>query len=196
MKKAIVVAIFVALAGSVYGQSIVDLARQEKARREALGGNRARVVTNADLAFVRKTPAVIVVTPETASEWNAEGIAGTESASGVDQGTGEASGEAAMAPTVDKDGRVLTGNSNASEQPVSTREIEARLRAANEIIDLLNTKINALMQESNNPNSMTSKDGLQRQIDETNRKLIRMQEEAARLKDQIEAGKQSPPDKR
>ena len=43
---------------------------------------------------------------------------------------------------------------------------------------------------------MTPKDVIQRQIDETNRKLIRVQDEAARLKDQIEAGKKTPPDKR
>lgn len=196
MKKILVVTIFAAFMGSLYGQSVSQLARQEKARRDALKGNRAKVVTNADLAAVRKTPAVVVVNPDQAEEANPSGIAGQD-ASGVASGsTGDTSGAVVMVPTVAKNGPALMGNSDASGQPASTSEAEARLKAANELIDLLSTKMNALMQEANNLDTMTSKDGIQRQIDETNRKLIRVQEEAARLKDQVDAAKKSAPDKR
>jgi len=196
MKKILVVTIFAALVGSLCGQSVSELARQEKARREALRGNRAKVVTNADLAAVRKTPAVIVVNRDQAEEANPSGIAGQDATGVASGGAGDASGAVVMVPSVAKNGPALMGNSDASEQPASTREAEARLKAANELIDLLSTKMNALMQEANNLDSMTSKDGIQRQLDETNRKLIRVQEEAARLKDQIDAGKKPPQDKR
>lgn len=196
MKKILVVTIFVALVGSLYGQSINDLARQEKARRAALKGNRAKVVTNVDLAAVRKTPAVIVVNPDSAEESNPAGITGQDSSGLASGGAGDTSGAVVMMPTVAKNGPVLMGNNDSSDLPASAGDAEARLKAANELIDLLSTKMNALMQEANNLNSMTPKDVLQRQIDETNRKLIRVQEEATRLKDQIEAGKKTAPDKR
>lgn len=196
MKKILVVTIFVALVGSLYGQSVNELARREKARREALKGNRAKVVTNVDLAAVRKTPAVIVVNPDSAEESNASGIAGQDASGLTSGGVGDTSGPVVMVPTVAKNGPVLMGNNDSADAPASTGDAEARLKATNELIDLLSIKMNALMQESNNLNSMTPKDVIQRQIDETNRKLIRVQEEAARLKDQIEAGKKTPPDKR
>jgi hypothetical protein len=196
MKKILVVTIFVALVGSLYGQSVNELARREKARREALKGNRAKVITNVDLAAVRKTPAVIVVNPESAEESNASGIAGQESSGLTSGGAGDASGPVVMVPTVIKNGPVLMGNNDSSDLPASAGDAESRLKAANELIDLLSTKMNALMQESNNLNTMTPKDVIQRQIDDTNRKLIRVQEEATRLKDQIEAGKKTAQDKR
>jgi hypothetical protein len=196
MKKILVFIIFAALVGSLYGQSVNELARREKARREALKGNRAKVVSNVDLAAVRKTPAVIVVNPDSAEEANASGIGGQDSSGLTSGGAGETSGAVVMVPTVAKNGPVLIGNSDSADQPASTGDAEARLKATNELIDLLSTKMNALMQESNNLNSMTPKDVIQRQIDDTNRKLIRVQEEAARLKDQIEAGKKTAQDKR
>lgn len=196
MKRILVVTIFVALVGSLYGQSVSDLARREKARREALKGNRAKVVTNVDLAAVRKTPAVIVVNPDSAEESNASGIAGQDPSGLTSGGTGDASGPVVMVPTVAKNGPVLMGNSDSADAAASAGDAESRLKAANELIDLLSTKMNALMQESNNLNTMTPKDVIQRQIDETNRKLIRVQDEAARLKDQIEAGKKTTADRR
>lgn len=196
MKKLIVVTIFVALVASLYGQSVNELARQEKARREALKGNRAKVITNVDLAAVRKTPAVVVVNPDSAEESNASGITGQDSSGLTSGGAGDTSGPVVMVPTVAKNGPVLMGNNDSADAPASAGDAESRLKAANELIDLLSTKMNALMQESNSLNSMTPKDVIQRQIDETNRKLIRVQEEAARLKDQIEAGKKTPQDKR
>lgn len=196
MKKILVLTIFVALVGSLYGQSVSTLARQEKARREALKGNRAKVITNVDLAAVRKTPAVVVVNPDAAEDSNPSGITGQDSSGLTSGGAGDTSGSVVMVPTVAKNGPVLMGNSDSAGLPGSNGDPEARLKATNELIDLLSTKMNALMQEANSLNSMTSKDGIQQQIDETNRKLIRVQEEAARLKDQIEAGKKTPQDKR
>jgi uncharacterized small protein (DUF1192 family) len=185
MKKVVVLTVFAAMVGSLYGQSVADLSKRERARRAALGMNRAKVVTNADLAAVRKTPAVVVGNPNAEPESEATVIPAT-APSGAD------SGEVVMVPTVTKNGRQLFNDANSG--PGS--DAASRLKAANELIDLLTTKLNALMQQANNLDTMTPKDVIMKQIDETNQKLARVQDEAERLKAQIEAGKQNPPDKR
>jgi hypothetical protein len=170
--------------GSLYGQSVVELSRQEKARRDGLKGNRAKVITNADLAAVRKTPAVIVVNPDSAEESNPSGVSGADS-----------SGEVVMTPSVAKNGPSLFQDGGSADVPAGSSDTASRLKATNELIDLLTTKMNALMQQANNLDTMTPKDVLQQQIDETNQKLIRVQEQAAKLKAQLEAGKQTSPEK-
>ncbi len=189
MKRIIVLTVFAALIGSLYGQSVAELARQEKARRDGLGAKRAKVVTNADLAAVRKTPAIVVVNPETSEEANPSGVSAeppADNSSGV-----------VMTPRVIKDGPgVFQDNSGSSLGPATGADTASRLKAAEDLIDLLTTKINALMQQATNLDNMTPKDSIQRQIDETNQKLLRVQDEAAKLKAQLEAGKQGSADKR
>jgi hypothetical protein len=192
MKRVIILTVFAALIGSLYGQSVADLAKQEKARREGLGAKRAKVVTNADLAAVRKTPAVVVGNPDASEEANPSGVVGTDASGVVPAGSSDNSGPVVMTPRVLKDGPGLFSDNG----PASGADTAARLKAAEDLIDLLTTKMNALMQDANNLNSMTPKDVLQKQIDETNQKLLRVQDEAAKLKSQIEAGKQNPADKR
>jgi hypothetical protein len=188
MKRIIVLTVFAALIGSLYGQSVTELSRKEKARRESLGAKRAKIVTNADLAAVRKTPAVVVGIPASSEDANPSGV--------VPEGSTDNSGPVVMTPRVIKDGPGLFQDSSSPAGPASGPDVAARLRAAEDLIDLLTTKMNALMQEANNLDNMTPKDAIQKQIDETNQKLLRVQDEAARLKTQLEAGKQNPADKR
>ena len=195
MKRALVITVLLALVGSLYGQSVAELSRREKARRASLGAKRARVVTNADLAAVRKTPAVIVVTPEASDEGNPSGVVGAD-ASGLAPAPGDASGSIVMTPRVIKDGPALFSDSGSPLGPSSSADVAGRLKAANDLIDLLTTKLNALLQEASSLNSMTPKDAIQQQIDETNQKLIRVQDEAGKLKAQLESGKTNPADKR
>jgi hypothetical protein len=196
MKRVIVVAIFAALVTSLYGQSVADLAKREKARRESLGAKRAKVVTNADLAAVRKTPALVVRNPDSAEEANPSGVVGADASGVVPAGSTDNSGAVVMTPRVVRDGPGLFADSASPGGPSSGADAAARLKAAEDLIDLLTTKINALMQQANNLDSMTPKDAIQKQLDETNQKLLRVQDEAAKLRSQIEAGKQNPPDKR
>ncbi len=59
MKKlARTVSLLLLAATFVTAQSLVDLAKKEKERRESLRGKRARIITNADLAAAKRTPAV------------------------------------------------------------------------------------------------------------------------------------------
>jgi hypothetical protein len=197
MKRVLITTLFLALVASLYGQSVSELARLEKARREALKGNRAKVITNADLAAVRKTPAVIVVTPESPGE-NPSGIISQDSSGQASGVSGDNSGPVVMVPTVARNGPALFGKDGSEDQasPSNSRDLESRLRATEELIDLLTTKMNALMQEANNLDTMTPKDAIQKQIDETNQKLLKVQDEADRLKGLIEAGKKTLQDKR
>ncbi|HVP89756.1 MAG TPA: hypothetical protein VMS75_00925 [Terriglobales bacterium] len=184
MKKTIVIAVFAALVGSLYAQSVSDLAKQEKARRAALGTNRAKVVTNADLAAVRKTPAVVVGTPDEAQDPNQPTVLPSGEPAGADG--------VVMNPTVIKNGPELF--SKAESGPGA--DTASRLKAAEELVDLLTTKLNSLMQQSNSLDTMTPKDAILQQIETTTQKLQRVQDEVARLKGQVEAGKQGAPDKR
>ncbi len=193
MKRIVVLMVFAALIGSLYGQSVAELAKREKARRDGLGPKRAKVVTNADLAAVRKTPAVIVASPDTSEEANPSGV--TEA--GAAPAPTDNSGGVVMTPRVIQSGPGLfQDNSGSPAGPGGGPDTAARLKAAEDLIDLLTTKINALMQQATNLDNMTPKDSIQQQIDETNQKLLRVQQEAAKLKAQIEAGKQGQPEKR
>ena len=64
MKKAAIgVFLCVFLANLAGAQSVAELARAQKARRAALKGKPAVVITNKDLAKVKRTPALVVQTP-------------------------------------------------------------------------------------------------------------------------------------
>src|SRR5512135_2745808 len=69
---AIVLPLF--LVSFLQSQSLADLAKREKARRAALKGRTATVITTADIARVKKRPAVEVTGQEQAA------AAGTEAA--------------------------------------------------------------------------------------------------------------------
>lgn len=73
MKKALGV-ILISLLSVVFliSQSLVELSKQEKERREKLKGKNVRVVTNADLKTITKIPAVTVIQPEAAEEKGAK----------------------------------------------------------------------------------------------------------------------------
>jgi hypothetical protein len=69
MKKALSF-ILISLLSTVFliSQSLVELSKQEKERREKLKGKNVRVVTNADLKSMAKTPAVSLIKPEATEE--------------------------------------------------------------------------------------------------------------------------------
>ncbi len=96
-----------------------------------------------------------------------------------------------MNPTVIKNGPELFKDADSGPGA----DTASRLKAAEELVDLLTTKLNALMQQSNSLDTMTPKDTILQQIEATTQKLQRVQDEVARLKGQLEAGKAAAPDK-
>jgi hypothetical protein len=63
MKKAMVFLVMLGFAATLGAQSLAELARLEKARRNSLGDRKAPVITNLDLLRVMKKPAVEIVVP-------------------------------------------------------------------------------------------------------------------------------------
>jgi hypothetical protein len=196
MKKFVGAVAILVLMGSLYGQSVAELSRMEKERREALKGRRAKVVTNADLASVRKTEAVIVSNPEASADSGSPSSGGPEIIPPVAPPPAEDAQPVVMVPTVARNGPTLFTDEATGDALASDKNLEDRLKAATELVDLLTTKMNALWQELYNLNTMTTQDRVQQQLDETYQKLLKAQAEEAKLKSQLEASQASAPIKR
>lgn len=189
MKRLLIFAAVLALAASLGAQSLAELAKQEKARRESLKGRRAVVITNAGLMRVKKLPAVEVVPPEAESS---DGVAAEEDqamepATVTDEGgpTNLPSGSGApqsrrITPAVAPNGPLITGEADR-DQADAGGTLEARLKAANDLVDLLTTKMNALRQQFENQDAMVPGYVIQQQLDETNQRLLKAQAQQARI---------------
>jgi len=149
------------------GQSLTETAKKEKERRESLKGKAGVVVTNADLAGIKKKPAVTPQAP-------AEGEKPAAAAKPGEPSAGEAT------PPAD----LQTEARNKFEEKKS--ELEGRLSKAKELVELLNLKMSALQQQFYSFNSMTAKDQVQKQLSETLQKLKAAQAEEAKIKDELD----------
>jgi len=183
MKKVLVILAVFGLSASLGAQSLVDLAKAEKARREALKGRPAVLVRNRDLLAVKKTPAVEVV--NTADEETGEAPQAAPPAAG----DGAIPAGAQIVPRVEADGPALVGDQAIGRPDASTKVLEAQLKAAEERVDLLTTKMAALRQQYDAQNAMMPGYAIQQQIAETNETLIRAEAQLARIRDQLDKKK-------
>lgn len=193
MKRMLVFAAVIALAASLGAQSLTELAKREKARRDSLNGRHAVVIRNADLFRVQKTPAVQVIDPDAVGAQNisAEGqdvqpataSEDTEPAN-LPSGSGASSGRR-IVPRVGQDGPLITGDVNR-DQAEGGGTLEAQLKAAKDLVDLLTTKMNALRQQYEYQDAMVPGYVIQQQIDETNQRLVKAQAQQARIEAQLE----------
>ena len=201
MKRFLVFIAVLGLAASLSAQSLADLAKNEKARRESLKGRHAVVVRNADLLRVQKMPAVQITNPdEITGETVAEGqdiepeTVSEETAPGsLPSGSGAPSGRR-IVPSVTPNGPVMTGDLNR-DQADTGATLEAQLKAANERVDLLTTKMAALRQQFESQDAMVPGYVIQQQLDETNQRLLKAQAQQARIEAQVaksSAGKKAP----
>lgn len=183
MKKA---AIFVAVLGlsvSLSAQSLVELAKREKERREALKGRAVVVVRARDLRAVQRFPAVEVLNAgetEIAEATPAEPAAVTDTT--IPEG-------AQIVPRVEGNGPALTVESGATRPGSSTKVLEAQMRAAEERVDLLATKMAALRQQYEAQNAMVPGTVIQQQITETNESLLKAQAQLDRIREEIDRKK-------
>jgi hypothetical protein len=181
MRKLFLFIAMVGLAATLSAQSLTQLAKTEKARRDALGGRRGPVVTNADLLRVKIRPAVEVVvleeeaveglTEEGAAEEAAEGAAGTAEA---EPGIEPAAGSEAASPETPGE----------ATEPGPTPE--EKLRDTEDLIDLLETKIAALNQDYSHQTNMVPNYVIEQQLTETLKKLQNAQADAIRLRREID----------
>ena len=194
MKRFLVIVAILGLAVSLSAQSLTDLAKQEKARRESLKGRHAAVVRNADLLRVQKRPAVQITTPDEATgETVGEGqdivpetVSEGSDAAGLPSGSG-APASRRIVPNVAPDGPLITGDLNRDQTDVGAT-LEAQLKAANELVDLLTTKMAALRQQFESQDAMVPGYVIQQQLDETNQRLLKAQAQQARIEARIAKG--------
>ena len=192
IKKLAVALVLAGLAGSSSAQSLADLAKREKARRLALSGRSARVVTNADLLRVRKMPAVEIVPDVPADDYalaedqDAGRAAGAEDPAWPEPLPGEDAGSPTITPRIGTAGPPLAaGAAETSGRSFAGQTLEAQLKAAKDLVDLLTTKMNALRQQFESQDAMVPGYVIQQQLDETNQRLVRAQAQQARIEAQI-----------
>jgi len=158
-------------------QSVTDLAKKEKERRAAVKSKPATVITNADLAKMKKKPAVEVTEPEKTSDE-------TQPAAEPAQPGTQPGAAAAKTGADDK-----TADQNAmAEKDFKARlaELAQKAQDTQEMLDLLTLKMNSLWQDFYNLSDVKARDYTQFQISETYGKLTKAEAEAVRAKKDLD----------
>ena len=157
------------LSSFLLSQSLVELAKKEKERREKLKGKKTIVVTNYDLKKVKKKPAVSIRQPVF-----------YRTPSKKEPTTLEKSSSYQAQPSVEKD---IDKREPREDTP---EELEAKWNKAKEYVDLLTTKLNGLWHEFYNMNSMRSKETIQQQIADTSENLQKAKTDEARARKEFQ----------
>jgi hypothetical protein len=154
-------------------QSLAEMARKEKARRQSLKGKKVVLVTNADLDKVTKKPAVS--SPETQESATA--------AKPAEKNTVAPTPPPRNLPPIVPPG---TGVMSDKEYEARKAQLEEASKNADEMVDLLTTKLNSLWQAFYSLNDMTTKDKIKLQISDIYAKLVSAQDEANRANQELE----------
>jgi hypothetical protein len=89
-------------------------------------------------------------------------------------------------PRVAAAGPALMGDGAAEDQATSGGTLEAQFKAAQELVDLLTTKMNALRQQYEFQDVMVPGSVIQEQMAETNQRLVKAQAQEARIRSEME----------
>jgi hypothetical protein len=188
-KRLAVIVLPLLLVSFIQAQSLADLAKKEKERRAALKG-RAITVTTADIAKVKKRPAVETVGQEqgTGEEQAAQaGEAGAqvlaEGALPVEAGTAGAGAEAALAPAEKPAERPAMSDKDVQAR---TADLTKTVLDKQERVDLLTLKMNTLYQEFYSLDNLKSREMLQAQISDTYDKLLQAESDARKAEKDLE----------
>jgi hypothetical protein len=166
-KKIFVLAfLFSILSSLLFPQTLAEIAQKERERRAALKGKRAAVITNADLAKLKKRPALETPLPPPApmkEEIVSPEVAPPTSAEPQDQPP-------------------------AAENlvPPDLKMLQEKWDKAKEYVELLTLKMGALWQQFYSLEDMTTKDAVQQSIAETFIKLQNAQEEETQARQDLE----------
>lgn len=183
MKRALIFLAVIGLAASLGAQSLVELAKREKERRESFRGRHAVLVTNRGLLLVKKVAAVEVTNPDAVPGDDLQGAAATN--------VSDDAGLAAPPPGSKAASRPTRMGDNATDDPTEGGgPLEDQLKAADELVDQLTTEMNALLQQYEAQNAMVPGSVIQQQIEETNQRLVRAQARQSRI--QAKMGIKSP----
>jgi hypothetical protein len=176
MKKALIFLTVLGLAASLGAQSVADLAKREKERREALKSRHAVVVKNADLLRVQKLPAVEVTNPGATPGAADQAVPPSGSGGPIRR----------IVPHAVADGPTIMDNEAATDPASSGGTLEARLKSATDLVDLLTLKMNALRQQFEAQDAMVPGSVIQEQMADTNQRLVKAQAQQAKLQAEME----------
>lgn len=158
------------LGSFLYSQTLAEIAAKEKERRESLKGKKARVVTNADLAKLKKKPALEVPA--------AEAPPVTEEV------------KTSLPPPPPAQGSQVepspAGPASEENSRATLQELGQKWEKAKEYVELLNLKMGALWQQYNSLDATSSKEAVELAISETFLKLEKAQEEEAKARQELE----------
>lgn len=170
----------IGFATALGAQSLVDLAKLEKERREGFKGRHAIVITERDLLRVKKRPAIeVAVESEVIPEPDEGEILDTESAS-------ETSPPAPAASIPPAEEAIPGPIVPPVKAPDVGPALKDQLLAAEELADLLGTKIAKLRRDYSSQENMVPNYVIEQQLTETLQRLQNAQAEAVRLKREID----------
>ena len=160
------------LSSFLLSQSLAEIAQKERERRASMKGKKVVVITNADLARLKKKPALEVPAAPPAPTLEEKAAAVPPAPPGQQpQDTPAPTTPAAPA----KDSR-----------PATLQELQQKLDKAKEYVELLTLKMGALWQELNGLRDAQAKEAVQQAIGETFVKLQTAQEEETRARQALE----------
>lgn len=202
MRKARWLAAFVLplfLVSFLQSQSLAELAKREKERRAALKGKTATVITTADIAKVKKRPAVETTTLE---QTVAEGTDTAQAVEAAQAGQVEGQAQEGAAPPAGAEAAAAakpveppkpqetapSQSPTLSEKDYKTRQAELTKAAQDkqEMVDLLTLKMNSLYQELYSLDNLKSRELLQAQISDTYDKLLKAELDAKQATKDLE----------
>ncbi|MEW5900366.1 MAG: hypothetical protein AB1715_02760 [Acidobacteriota bacterium] len=159
----------------LFPQTLAEIAQKERERRASLKGKKAVVVTNADLAKLKKKPAVEI--PASPVETQLQPRAEEPAAPPENPPPAEIEPQP-QPPAVTP---LPEGQTSATLQL-----LQERWEKAKEYIELLTMKMGALWQQYNGMEGMTPKETIQGWIAETFIKLQKAEEEEAKAREELE----------
>lgn len=158
-----------------FSQSLADLAKKEKQRRQSVKGKKAKIVTNFDLGKVKRKMGLSATGSATSVDTTSPQASSTGVSVSQDQDKSEAQSRTASTSTQD-------------EQSFKTRkaELEQKWKKAQEYVDLLTTKINGLWQEFYSQDDMTYRGKIQAEISETHLRLQKSRQDENLAKQELD----------
>jgi hypothetical protein len=180
MSKKIVILVFLPLflASFGLGQSLAEAAKKEKERRENLKGRITSVMTNADLAKVKKKPAV----PAPAETAPAEGQeAGQAAPKNSPAGTGQPR-PAVPQNQMSQEPQTFTRTGSAENQAA----LEAKWNRAKEWVELLKVKMLALQQQMALAGNQPPKDQIQKEMNDLSQRIQQAQADEKKAKEDLD----------
>jgi len=151
-------------------QSLVELAKKEKERRENFKNKKVRLVTNADLKKFNRTTTAIA-TQAANSKTVKPSLPNTPQ----------------QIPVIISPKSKNRGRSGVEQE----NELEKKYQEANKQVGLLTLKMRALWQHYYSMPNLTPKNQIQQQISLTYLQLQKAQEDAVRLKKQLDTQKKN-----